>query len=65
MLSILSIYQSENCRYRWETIADDPIVNVETPELFLFEAEEEDKHYINGSGACPVGVCLHEPFELC
>lgn len=65
MLSIFSIYQSENCRYPWETIADDPIVNVETAELFLFEAEEEDKHYINGSSACLEGVCLHEPFELC
>jgi hypothetical protein len=65
MLSILSVYQSENCRYRRDTVADDPIVNVETPELFSVEAEGEYKHYINGSSACPVGVCLHEPCELC
>jgi hypothetical protein len=65
MLSILSVYQSENCRYRWDTVADDPIVTIETPELLSVEAEEEYKHYINGSSACPVGVCLHEPCELC
>ncbi len=42
MLAVLPIYQAEDCRYSGDTIADDPVVDIETSKLFSVESEEED-----------------------
>jgi hypothetical protein len=61
LLAVLSKYQAEDSWDCRDTVADEPVDGVETPKLFCVVPVKEDEHNVEGSSACPPGVCLHEP----
>jgi hypothetical protein len=64
LLVVLSKYQAEDSWDCRDTVADEPVDGVETPKLFCVVPVKEDEHNVEGSSACPPGVCLHEPLLL-
>jgi hypothetical protein len=61
MLAVLLVDQTKDCRDCRDAIANDPVVEVETPQLFSIESKEEDQHDVDCSSAYPVRIGLHEP----